>query len=1245
MNFKEINTFSKMPFGVKLPIYVSLGLISSSVIKYFLGCIFLHPIASILVPSVALLLILIVRKRKIKEDSLFSKSCFDKTSILFMFLFLFSFIFFVFVAGTLKWPPWGDVQYHGAITSLMLLHRKTLITWEPIRSSNQPSSISYMNLGFHSEAAYMSSLFDVYPGEAVFLLVTSICILIPLILSSLTYFLTRSKMFSVITFLSMFLSAPGVPWWPSQHHWVFGNYYNGPYPNYFGLLTVFTFCMLISIYELGKDELNPFQNALILFLVSLNLIVTYIPYWPYILITCVLLQKRQIRKAITWLSSTKTGIMAGGFFSFSSLLFYIFFKDFLNYYPYQALRYFFGWLHDSLPYFTINFLYDNLIGVSITIALIISLFFMFRKTFLGISVLYIIVFFPFLLGVLGVKGLTILKPYRAIMIDAGLSWVLISAMFKHINSHISNMPEIITLRIKKLKTSMHLRTLYNVVLLTLIFYLTVYGFYPSLQAQFSLEAASYFSFRKERGPGLEDDFRALEFIHHNISSSDLILNDRSPTSSWVNSFSIKNLTFFWVVNRPLHEYGELRMAWEKIDDAIFLKRVISKYQIRYIFVTSDLYNYEYAGWGGEQRPIKKGNYSEILDQYSFLNPIFKSGNTRVYETFLMMDGEPVSWSEDFTNLSKWTYSTFEFSEKPSDSHFYFQQNDGILSCVMNSTADSFGVILSYVFEEPLSLYEYDQLDFRIKTNGTGRLMLYLANETYIDYESPLVYRIPQDWRTQSFNILTNMAPGSGYDRIWRINALSTGKENSMILDLDWINIRGYRYEVSSQPFSTHVCPPGLSDIVLVNQSQHDFSRMNHDNNFTVALSFDGIDDYVEAFVETPNTWTIEFRLKSYNATFDRYDPIMFYKDENNFFFIRLYPTKWGLYVRINGTTVVDEYKVPYVEGTDITSFNHFAVTMDGTTVKFYHNGMPVKSVDTSWDGTIPSSNLYIGKGFLKNTYTNGIFTEVRIYNKSLNQAELNNNMKSPLAPVKDGLILWFPFNEGMENIVHDLSGKEHYGTIYGATWMERRHFDRVVINLRVSDARINIGDEVLIFYEAFYEYDREPFFGSVRLNDTFFSQNDVGKRTYKVTEIFDKKHTTTNFKANEVNVTFDKIDIHLSVVPDSGGRYGPFCMPLVETKAFYTYDNAPFDGLVTLNNTEITPLKLSGKYVYKVSSVAGGRYNITVFDSNSVVIEFVNPRIYVDYITLTMLIGLTTFFIYGLLKVRNENKFHKNAET
>lgn len=37
--------------------------------------------------------------------------------------------------------------------------------------------------------------------------------------------------------------------------------------------------------------------------------------------------------------------------------------------------------------------------------------------------------------------------------------------------------------------------------------------------------------------------------------------------------------------------------------------------------------------------------------------------------------------------------------------------------------------------------------------------------------------------------------------------------------------------------------------------------------------------------------------------------------------------------------------------------------------------------------------------------------------------------------LQDGLVLYLPFDEGSGNVVHDLSGKNHDGTINGATWV------------------------------------------------------------------------------------------------------------------------------------------------------------------------------------------------------------------
>lgn len=1223
LHLKETKTFSRMPLGARLPIYLSFGLIFSSLIKYLLGLIHIYSVTPIIISLTAFLL-LAVKARKEKRSIFLHIGHIDLDSIFFVVLFLFSFTFFVFAVGTLRWPPWGDITYHGTYTSLMRLHEKTAITWEPIggwdpvtRSLNPQSVLSYP-LGFQSEAAYLSLLLNIYPGEAVFLLGTGICILIPLVLSSLTYLMTRSKLFSAITFFSTFLYHPS----GHNHYWIFGYYYNGPYPFLFGLLSIFTFCILIAIYYRDKNEPNSLHILLISSLMAMQLLITY-PVFCFFVIASFFSQIGLVRKGIMWLFSTRRGNITSILSLLLFLLFYILSKDFLNPIIFSYLRGFWSSLTTPLPYFSIKFLYDSIIGISILIGAVTAVFLLTRKIYSGISFFYLIIFLPFLLSLTGITYFGFLTPNRSIMINAGLSWVLISVTFKYVHFNIPNIRKITIkfTKLKKINTS-YMHALYDAFLVTMIVLLTLYGFYPSLEAQFSLKPASYFSFRNARGPGFEDDFKALEFINEHIPSSDLILNDISPTSVWVNSFSIKNLTFYKKVNRPVEEYKELKMAWESPNNALLLRRLIEKYRIKFIFVTSDMYTYDWPGWGGTPVPKTKSNYTSIFDNYSFLNPVFKSGNTRVYETFLNMEERYVSWLEDFRNISKWPYSTWNIGEATDTFNISLQQSEDVFSVIIQSNNYDArgGIILSHSFEKPLSLYEYHQLEFRAKTNGTAQIRLYFANETHMDSTDPALYIIPKDWSTQSFNILSDVP--MFYDRIWRMDILLSGQEKTAALHLDWIKMYGYKYAFEADELTG----AGVKDLSAYNYQSMIYSANWANEKTNYALSFDGVDDYVDCGnSESLNTQvgTVELWLKSATAEFDRYDPVLYYNDGNNFLFLRFYPDKWGVYCRVGGQTLLDEHEVPYMSGYNLTTFNHFTVTQNGTTMRFYHNGNLMKSISsTCWSESTGSPTLFIGKGILSNTYTNGIINEIRIYNVTLSQVEIHRNMMERYNPIRGGLVLWLPLKEGMGIVAYDMSGQGNDGLIYGATWMPRESWDQVVINLKVFDDRVNIDDEAIVFYEAFYDYDGEPFCGSIVLNDTVFSQDFVGKRGYKVIGVVDEKHGLTAFTSDEVYVIFDKVLISLSVNKES--QYGPFSRPFIQTEAFYAYDNATYDGVVTFNDT--LSQNLSGKYAYAVSLIEGGRYEITVFDSNTVIIEFADhPPVYITYIICITLIALVIF--------------------
>jgi hypothetical protein len=97
----------------------------------------------------------------------------------------------------------------------------------------------------------------------------------------------------------------------------------------------------------------------------------------------------------------------------------------------------------------------------------------------------------------------------------------------------------------------------------------------------------------------------------------------------------------------------------------------------------------------------------------------------------------------------------------------------------------------------------------------------------------------------------------------------------------------------------------------------------------------------------------------------------------------------------------------YVSGSNRTAegaalaanvWTHLAATYDGSTVRLFINGVQVAA--TAFSGSIAGSTnpLRIGGNSIWGEYFQGMIDEVRIYNRSLTQAEIQNDMTSPITP-------------------------------------------------------------------------------------------------------------------------------------------------------------------------------------------------------------------------------------------------------
>ena len=125
---------------------------------------------------------------------------------------------------------------------------------------------------------------------------------------------------------------------------------------------------------------------------------------------------------------------------------------------------------------------------------------------------------------------------------------------------------------------------------------------------------------------------------------------------------------------------------------------------------------------------------------------------------------------------------------------------------------------------------------------------------------------------------------------------------------------------------------------------------------------------------------------------------------------------------------------PFPTGTWV----HVAVTYDAatTTMTLYHNGIAVKT-NTSAPPNL-GGPLAIGQHPWAGCHWHGQIDEVRIWDRALSQNDIQNQMNQELSLPANGLVGYYPFNEGIasgdntsQTLTLDESNNNHDGTLSG----------------------------------------------------------------------------------------------------------------------------------------------------------------------------------------------------------------------
>jgi hypothetical protein len=210
-----------------------------------------------------------------------------------------------------------------------------------------------------------------------------------------------------------------------------------------------------------------------------------------------------------------------------------------------------------------------------------------------------------------------------------------------------------------------------------------------------------------------------------------------------------------------------------------------------------------------------------------------------------------------------------------------------------------------------------------------------------------------------------------------------------------------------------------------------------------ALSFDGVDDYVrvpnspslhpssavsvEAWIKTSvnqsSAWIV---TKYYSAGFGEY-------------LLGVVAGALRFTVVIGGSSVNYNPTFNYYDG----RWHHVVGVYDGSYLRVYADGVQLPG-SLAKTGSIDSTtyDVVVGSGHgAAGYFWSGLVALPKIYNRALSLAEIQRNMRNPLNPVRDGLVLFLPMLEGVGTSVRDFSGYGNNGTIYGAVWRDLAKYE------------------------------------------------------------------------------------------------------------------------------------------------------------------------------------------------------------
>lgn len=227
------------------------------------------------------------------------------------------------------------------------------------------------------------------------------------------------------------------------------------------------------------------------------------------------------------------------------------------------------------------------------------------------------------------------------------------------------------------------------------------------------------------------------------------------------------------------------------------------------------------------------------------------------------------------------------------------------------------------------------------------------------------------------------------------------------------------------------------------------------------LTFDGVNDYIEVpysekhnpKVFTLSCWVNPSKLGEIGIIGTHYRKA---KVDEGYIIAMSQGNRW--YLDITKRQYVTSPSAPTVN-----MWTHVATTFDGNKAKLYLNGRAVSELIVSSHTVNTHVPLHIGAGHYSETnvpyfFFTGQIAEVCIWNKARTEQEIQSDMHQSLSGKEEGLVGYWPLDEGSGNTAIDKTGNGKNGIIKGnPTWKEGGLFDAT--DVMIKDGPSDTGVE------------------------------------------------------------------------------------------------------------------------------------------------------------------------------------------